>query len=283
MSAASHSVARPVADPRWAAADRELPQPLLVLMYHGLHEGRDDAGHFDPRYSVRPAAFAEQMSLLGRERRRVLATPETPESLDPSPCRAPAVLISFDDGDVSNASVALPCLVRNSLPAVFFVTSQNLGQPGWLASEQLSELAEAGMRIGSHGASHRFLSGLDSFELCDELAESRDALQRACGSRVDWLALPGGRGAGRECEAARDWGYSEVFGSVPGINGSAQQGLPLQRVAITRDLDRAGFAQILAWRGKAVSQLCWRHRLLSLPRALLGDARYDQLRNRLVR
>ncbi len=282
MARASRFVGRPVADPRWAAADRELPLPLLVLMYHGLHEGRDDAGHFDPRYSVRPAAFAEQMALLGRQRSRVVAAPDGPVR-DTSPGSAPAILISFDDGDASNASVALPCLLEQRMPAVFFVTSENLGRPGWLAPDQLSELADSGMRIGSHGASHRFLSALDPSELGEELAESRDALQRACGSRVDWVALPGGRGAARECDAARDLGYSEVFGSVPGINTSTPSDQPLQRVAITRDLDLAGFAQILAWRGTAVHRLCWRHRLLSLPRALLGDARYDQLRTRLVR
>lgn len=283
MAAASCNGARPAADPRWAAADRDLPQPLLVLMYHGLHEARDDAGHFDPRYSVRPEQFAEQMAMLGRERQRVVAAARQAEDADAGRGAAPAILVSFDDGDVSNASVALPCLLRHRLPAVFFVSSEHLGRPGWLEPEQLRELSEAGMRIGSHGASHRFLNALDPLELEDELAGSRERLQRACGCRVDWLALPGGRGAQRECLAARQLGYSEVFGSVPGINASVQRALPLQRVAITRELDRDGFAQILAWRGPAVRRLRWRHRLLGVPRALLGDVQYDQLRRRLLR
>ncbi len=282
MPSRLHSL-RPPADPQWAAVEHALPRPLLVLMYHGVHERPDDAGHFDPRYSVRPAQFAAQMALLAAERGRVVATPECSAAAQATDGRAPALLISFDDGDVSNACVALPRLLAHQLPAVFFVTSQHLGRAGRLAPTQLQDLAEAGMRIGSHGASHRFLSELDPVALGDELSCSRDALQRACGRRIDWLALPGGRGAEREYGSALGVGYTEVFGSVPGINPATMPGRPLQRVAITRDLDLPGFAQILAWRGPAVERLRWRHRLLALPRALLGDARYDRLRNQLVR
>lgn len=266
------------ADPR-PPATATWPRPLLVLMYHGIHRDAADRGHFDPRYSVAPDAFDAQMALLA-ERRESLWLPDGPA---PRSQRAPTVMISFDDGDLSDVAHALPCLVRQRLRAVFFVTSQNLGGNGWISAQQLRQLAEAGMHVGSHGASHRFLSSLTDAQLREELLASRDALEQAGGRRVDWLALPGGRGSAEVSRTAHALGYQRVFGSVPGINSGSDPSIDVQRVAITRDTTLADFAEILAWRGRSVTALRWRHRLLQLPRALLGDLRYDSLRKALLR
>lgn len=259
----------------------DCPRPLLVLMYHGIHASAQDRGHFDPRYSVAPQAFAAQMAILGRQRERIWL-PGDAVATGTAADADPALMLSFDDGDVSNAERALPCLLDRGLRAMFFVTSQHLRRDGWLSIAQLRELAEAGMGIGSHGASHRFLAALDEDALSKELRDSRAVLEAVGGRRVDCLALPGGRGGAREVACARALGYRLVFGSQPGINAGPAGPAPLQRVAITRDTDLAAFRQILAWRGLAVQRLCWRHRLLALPKRLIGDGRYDRLRQALL-
>ncbi len=262
--------------------DRHRHGRLLVLMYHGVHRSSADPGRFDPRYSVTPAAFGTQMVML-KERcgQTWLPPPDTPFRLPAAGTTSP--MITFDDGDVSNARVALGCLQRLGLRAAFFVTSDFIGQPGMLSRLELRELADAGMAIGSHGASHRFLSTLSERALAAELAESRDVLEQLSGRPVRWLALPGGRGGARELQAAQAAGYDAVFGSVPGDNRDLPPGQPLQRVAITRGLDDAGFVQVLDWGGPVVRRLVWRHSLLAMPKRVLGDDRYDRLRQALVR
>jgi len=252
---------------------------LLVLMYHGLHAGRDDAGRFDPRYSVGPAAFAAQMARLA-QRAGDVVVPDLSQPLRHAGDGRPPVLISFDDGDVTNATVALPLLQRLGLRAVFFITTDFIGRPGMLSQNQLREIADAGMVIGSHGASHRFLNTLDATRLEAELTESRAVLQQLSGQPVDLISLPGGRGGARELQAATRAGYRAVFGSQPGDNRHWRPGRMLQRLAMTRAMTDPAFASLLE--GRHVMRMRLRHSLLAMPKRVLGDDRYDRLRQALV-
>jgi peptidoglycan/xylan/chitin deacetylase (PgdA/CDA1 family) len=258
-------------------------QRLVVLMYHGLHRGAADPGRFDSRYSVRPEDFFQQLLRL----RQIsgdswLPAREAALTLPRSDGKRPSVMITFDDGDVSNALQALPRLQALGLGATFFVTSEFVGSGGMVTPAQLRTLANAGMLIGSHGASHRFLSTLSTPELYSELQRSRDVLENIIARPVDLLALPGGRGGPRELDAARSTGYRAVFGSQPGDNHDWEPGEFVQRVPITRDLSLPAFEQILRWGGTAARRLRWRHNLLAMPKRLLGDERYDRLRQSLV-
>ena len=274
---AAIDIATPTASTPVPAASVQAPQRLLVLMYHGLHAAPGDSPRYDPRYSVDPQAFDRQM-----ERVRALRG----EAWVPGQAAAggaSAVMVSFDDGAASDASLALPCLQAHGLRATFFVTSGFVGAPGMLSLPQLRALSEAGMVIGAHGATHRFLSTLSAADLREELRGCRARLQDWTGQPVDTLALPGGRGGERERAAAREAGFRWVFGSEPGVNRGLPDDRILRRVAITRGMGPQAFEQVLGWQGAAVRQLRMRHRVLSVPRRLLGDDRYDRLREALVR
>jgi len=252
-----------------------LPSRLVVLMYHGLHHGPQDDGHYDPRYSVTPAEFDRQMQRVRDKRGHAWLPDEHLATL-----QSPEVMVSFDDGEASDAAVALPILQRLGLRAAFFVTSGFVGRPGSVSVAQLRELSDAGMVIGSHGASHRFLSTLGEAELREELRASRDRLEQLTGRRVDLLALPGGRGGERELQMAHELGYQFAFDSTPGDNRRVEG--YVQRVAVVRGTSPEAFDQILAWKGPAVRAIEWRHRMLRLPKRLIGDNRYLRLRETLL-
>lgn len=266
-----------------------MPERMLpVLMYHGLHaEGAPGPpgphgphGRYDPVYSVHPDAFARQLDWLLEHGYRGL----TVDDLDrAAPLDGRRVLITFDDGDRSNLEVALPLLVARGLVAEFFVTADFVGRHGMLAPADLRTLVEAGMGVQSHGASHRFLSELDAGELAHELADSKARLEALAGRRVTALALPGGRGGERERRAALAHGYRHLFGSVPGPNRGVRAGHWLQRFAVRRTLDLAGFAALVEWRGLSPRVACARHQALALSKRLLGNARYERLRAHLAR
>lgn len=259
------------------------PGRLLALMYHGIHESRADRGQFDPRYSLRPGQFAEQMHIL-RDLHMAGWLPVAGEALvaPEAPAGRHMVLITFDDGDVSNLEQALPILQDSGLGAVFFITRNFVGQRGMISRAGIRELADAGMVIGSHGLSHQFLNTLSPATLAIELASSRDFLQQLTGRPVSLLSLPGGRGGPREIEAAHAAGYRSVLGSRPGNNLATPAGGLIDRVVISRQTDLVAFEQLVRWQGPAVRRLCARYRLLGLPRRLLGDRGYDRLRQALV-
>lgn len=255
-------------------ADGALP----VLMYHGLHDGPRARGVFEPVYSVAPQAFARQLDWLTAQGYRTLRVDE----LDRAPTAGRRVLITFDDGDASNVDVALPLLRERGMVAEFFVTAAFVGRPGMLSASDVRELADAGMGVQAHGLSHAYLDDLDDGELDRELAESKSSLEALSGRTISALALPGGRGGDRERDAAVRAGYGFVFNSEPGDNRHWQAGDCLQRLAVTRTLPLADFARMVAWHGLLPRTLWLRYQALATMKRVVGNARYETLRARLL-
>ncbi|QOY61981.1 polysaccharide deacetylase family protein [Lysobacter sp. H21R4] len=249
---------------------------LPILMYHGLHPDPAARGRFDPVYSVRPADFARQLDWLLERGYRATRL----DDLDPD--TAGQVVITFDDGDVSNLEVALPLLRERGMCADVLITSGFLGQQGMLTAADVRALADAGMGIGSHGRSHAFLDDLDEVRVIGELRESRERLQELSGQRVDTIALPGGRGGARERRIAMELGYRYLLGSVPGANRRLPHGRWWQRIAVTRSLSLAQFSSLVAWRGAYPQLTRARHLALGLPKLVLGNDGYERVRARLL-
>lgn len=252
--------------------------PLPVLMYHGLHADTAQRGRFDPVYSVRPRDFAQQLDWL-RDNGYVCVLLR---DLRATGGAAKRVVITFDDGDASNVEVALPLLRERGMKAEFFITADFIDQPGMLSAAEVAALAQAGMSVQSHGASHRYLSDLDAGELDAELADSKRRLEHCTQRTVDALALPGGRGAERERAAALRLGYAHVLNSVPGANRNRRDGAYLQRLALTRTTSLAAFATLVQWRGAGPRLMKARYELLAWAKRALGNRRYERLRARML-
>jgi peptidoglycan/xylan/chitin deacetylase (PgdA/CDA1 family) len=253
------------------------PSRLPILMYHGLHADADSRGRFDSVYSVTPDAFARQLDWIQAQGYRCLLLDEAMQQRGDR-----SVVISFDDGDVSNIEVALPLLLERGMKAEFFITTGFIGATGMLSADDVRQLAAAGMGIGSHGCSHAFLEDLDTTALMSELDDSRCRLQALSRRPVEAIALPGGRGGERELLAAQALGYHHLLGSVPGPNLRARGDCFLQRLAVTRNLGLEDFAAMVRWRGLSPRLLKARHAALSLPKRVLGNKGYERLRERLL-
>lgn len=231
----------------------------MHLMYHGIHDDASAPGHFDPVYSVTRTRFAHQLDWIAKQEQRE------------------RFHVTFDDGDISNATTALPMLLERGMRATFFITGGFIDRPGMLRRADVRMLADAGMCIGAHGMSHGFLEDMDLDSLRRELRDSKAALEEITGREVDAMALPGGRGGARELEEALACGYRDLYGSRPGPDDEAQPAWR-NRIAITRELGDAKFAALANWSGPAARWARLRHGALAVPKRVLGNARYQRLR-----
>lgn len=249
---------------------------LPILMYHGLHADARAPG-FDPVYSVRPRDFAQHLDWLCAHGYHSVRLDQLEQGLPDK-----GIVISFDDGDASNRTVALPLLRARKMVAEFCITSDFVGQHGMLSANDVRALARAGMGVQSHGRTHRLLEDLDDATLDSELTISKHRLEALCEREVCALALPGGRGGPRECDAALRAGYSLVLTSVPGINRVEAARDCSERIAVTRDMQMEDFAALVQWRGLYPRVARLRYRALAFPKRLLGNARYERVRARLL-
>jgi peptidoglycan/xylan/chitin deacetylase (PgdA/CDA1 family) len=101
-------------------------------------------------------------------------------------------VITFDDGNASDAVIALPELAKRGLKAAFFVCAGRIGAPHYLDRVALADLLAAGMEIGTHGKDHRNWRGLDETSLDAELGEARRRIEDVCGVVVTKASIPFG-------------------------------------------------------------------------------------------
>lgn len=259
-----------------------------ILMYHAVlpreetSAGREqnpahDVVLSDPaawRYVLDLEAFERQMAFLAQVG---VDTPAQWAEMTAGESR-PKVWITFDDGHRSNVESALPILLKYSLHAIFFITTDWIGRPGLMNENQIRELRRAGMLIGSHGCSHRFFSAMSADELRRELAESKTRLERILDEPVRAVSLPGGRDHPRLREFAAALGFQHVFTSSPALADPAGDPLAWPRIPITRDLDEMLARRLLAGDPVAVRRLGRTAARRALVRRLLGDRLIGALR-----
>ena len=123
------------------------------------------------------------------------------------------VRLSFDDGNVSDVRIGLPALQERGLRATFFVLAGRLDLPGSLSRDDVLELRDAGMGIGTHGMWHRPWRGLQEPERTEELVTAREVLADLVGGPVAEAALPLGRYDRRLLSQLRGLGYARVHTS----------------------------------------------------------------------
>ncbi len=110
------------------------PVPLVILRYHSVGEPADVDRYLDPRLSIPPDRFREQVRLLAA--RYVPVTMEdVPAILAGERRGGPFVALTFDDGYRDNHDVALPILREEGVPATFYVTTSPLlgRSPFWIS------------------------------------------------------------------------------------------------------------------------------------------------------
>jgi peptidoglycan/xylan/chitin deacetylase (PgdA/CDA1 family) len=125
--------------------------------------------------------------------------------------RFQAVRITFDDGNASDAAIALPALRTRNLVATFFVIYGRLGQDGSLSPGDVRSLVNEGMSVGSHGFLHRPWRSASDAELHEELVDAANGIASVTGEPVVQAACPFGSYDRRVLSALKRANYQRVY------------------------------------------------------------------------
>ena len=143
--------------------------------------------------------------------------------------RSGVVHVTFDDA-YRSIRAALPILERLGVPATVFVCTgfADEGRPlripelrddvdrathefATLRWDELRELSERGVEIGSHSVDHAHLPRLGDQELERQLQDSRAEIEDELGLACRYLAYPFGEHDARVRRAAEQAGYEAAF------------------------------------------------------------------------
>jgi peptidoglycan/xylan/chitin deacetylase (PgdA/CDA1 family) len=175
-----------------------------------------------------PRRFAGHVDHLLEKGYRFVSEDEFYAALsDPAGDHAKEILLTFDDGYEEIHDVYFECLVPRKIPVLVFVVSGYAGKTNdWdlalgrrpfrhLSWDQVSRMAEAGARFGSHGERHLDLTRVPPETLRREIAGSRAAIAGRAGLEVRSFSYPYGRYDARAKAAVETAGYSGAFSLYP--------------------------------------------------------------------
>jgi peptidoglycan/xylan/chitin deacetylase (PgdA/CDA1 family) len=255
---------------------------MITLLYHDLVEpGHDDSSGFPgpgaAHYKLSPAEFADHLAALGKALGRPPVTDLTPPATGPQPW-----LLSFDDGGISALSPTASLLEAHGWRGLFFITTDQIGSPTFLAAEGVRELRKRGHVIGSHSCSHPArMSQCSREQLLDEWTHSRRVLTDILSEPVTVASVPGGFYSRAVAETAAAAGYTTLFNSEPTTSAGSVNGCTiLGRYTITRGMS------VRAATALATSRLArWRQAFVwnvkKVAKAIFGPA-YLAVRERLL-
>ena len=158
------------------------------------------------------------------------------------------IAVTFDDGYQSVLKNAIPVMRQWLIPATIFITTGCLGKkPNWvspdhayvsevvLSEEQLMELSEDLVTIGSHSVTHPQLSEVDKGVVKRELNESKKVIERIIQKPVILFALPYGSYCKDVIQDCIDSGYEKIFLNIPTFRFPKPEDIVLGRINVTLD------------------------------------------------
>ena len=256
---------------------------IPIFMYHALETASQPAGSVDAgeqRYVLQAEQFCEQLLFLSRN--GFTTTSLSALSLAVIWPKK-AVVLTFDDGHVSNFTLSLPLLLKFGYIAEFFVTTNWIGTHRYLKREEVKALHDAGMGIGSHGSSHAFLNNLDDKSLERELRNSREVLMQITGSDIVSLSAPGGRCCPRVAAVAKKFGYRFLYASRPGLLYPDDSSLFLPRLAIRSNTDLDLYTKMADGDHGCINKLGRNYNISHFAVKFFGEKLYQTIRRLMLR
>lgn len=217
---------------------------ISILMYHRIGDFHDVREH--RALFCRYRRFNAQMRWLKYMKYNVIDMDTCIRAVRreiPIPSRA--VVLTFDDGFEDFYIYAFPVLKRYKFPAVVYVLPNYInGTADWFAKEgrpcppmlkleQIQEIMDYGIEIGSHGLSHVKLAEVSYERMRKEIFESKIEIEAIIKRKVRHFCYPYGSYNTSVIEVVKEAGYVSAVTCVRGgvVPGNDLWQLPRKAVS----------------------------------------------------
>jgi peptidoglycan/xylan/chitin deacetylase (PgdA/CDA1 family) len=164
-----------------------------ILCYHQIRDWKPTDSKVSRDYIVPPAAFAAQMRMLADSGYHTIS-PDQLYAYLISGARLPSkpILLSFDDTDLDQYTVAYPEMKKYGFKGMFFIMTVSLGKTHYMSREQVHTLSEEGNTIGSHTWDHHNVKKYEGNDWITQLDKPTKQLEQITGKSIRYFAYPFG-------------------------------------------------------------------------------------------
>ncbi len=230
---------------------------VVVFLYHRVSDAFRDA------VTIGVAQFDRQMRWLADHVQIVSLDDIIRGNL---PATGPVVAVTFDDGYLDNYENAAPILLKNRIPATFFVSTGHIthntpfehdlrklgrGLPN-MNWDNIREMHAEGLHFGSHTVNHINLAKTDAQTVALELAASQQTLRNELNLTEVMIAYPFGKRGDITPERLaqiKQAGYVANCSAYGGVNTRTVDPWDIRRQGIDHSFDCAALrAKIAGWK-----------------------------------
>ena len=206
------------------------PAGFPILEYHMVQQVDPEKAY---EYNVPHEDFVQQLDYLQEQGYTTISIRDylrARKGLEELPAKP--VILTFDDGYVSNYTELLPILEQRGLKATIFMVTNEIGKENYLSLDQLKELQNKGIEIGSHTANHLPLDAMDSATAREEVKVSKLIMEWQGLKTIYTLSYPNGKYNDELGETLKSEEYLAAVTGDAGLNNMQTNPYLLQRTNI---------------------------------------------------
>lgn len=126
-----------------------------VVCYHQIRDWKPTDSKGAKDYIVQIAAFKEHIKMLADSGYHTILPDQLYAYLTTgAPLPKKPIMLTFDDTDLDQFTIANPTLKKYGFKAVYFVMTVSLGRPHYMTADMVKQLSDEGNVIGSHTWDH---------------------------------------------------------------------------------------------------------------------------------
>jgi peptidoglycan/xylan/chitin deacetylase (PgdA/CDA1 family) len=175
-----------------AAAILARPQ-VPILCYHQIRDWRAKDSKNAKDYIIPIATFKAQMKMLADSGYHTVL-PDQLYAYLTTGAKLPTkpVMLTFDDTDLDQFTIARPELEKYGYKAVYFVMTVSLGRPNYMTKLMVKQLSDEGNIIGSHTWDHHNVKKYQGQDWVTQIEKPTKTLEDITGKKINYFAYPFG-------------------------------------------------------------------------------------------
>lgn len=215
-----------------------MTKSLLILNYHQIVDAINSESS---RYTITESNFIEQIKLIQQNKIPIISLSDWKNKKHQAPL---SIAFTFDDGNISDFTIAYKTLHHENLTASFFPILTKINSKGYVNWQQLKTMAQNGFNIGSHGVNHKNLLRISQQDCSYEISESKNCLEQNLGQCVNDFSLPYGMYNDKITSTLKEAGYQAVYTTRAKLNSTPESFLQ-HRININNTISPQEFEQII--------------------------------------